>query len=158
MAKLKLDLHDIYNRGQQIDQALEDIIEEALRKKIKQVEIIPGKGSGLPDDDGGIVIQCAHQVAEVSGLPFVVGLSVAMLGSATNFAAEFSVFLNRHRGQFFTNFIARRFECAVCVVHGLHCTASAVSAQKRPRPVLDRGHASVSMWRLTFRQLPWPYR
>ena len=46
MAKLKLDLHDIYNKGYKIDQALNDIVEEALEKKIKIVEIIPGKGSG----------------------------------------------------------------------------------------------------------------
>ncbi|NQY66108.1 MAG: Smr/MutS family protein [Flavobacteriales bacterium] len=46
MAKLKLDLHEIFNRGWKIDKALEDIIEEALNKKIKLVEIIPGKGSG----------------------------------------------------------------------------------------------------------------
>ena len=46
MSKLKLDLHDIYNRGKQIDQALEDIIQEAVDRKIKMVEIIPGKGSG----------------------------------------------------------------------------------------------------------------
>ncbi|MDA8715231.1 Smr/MutS family protein [Flavobacteriales bacterium] len=46
MAKLKLDLHDIYNKGHLIDQALEDIVEEAIDKKIKLVEIIPGKGSG----------------------------------------------------------------------------------------------------------------
>ncbi|MCW9041225.1 MAG: Smr/MutS family protein [Flavobacteriales bacterium] len=46
MSKLKLDLHDIYNKGQQIDKALEEIIEEAVDKKIKLVEIIPGKGSG----------------------------------------------------------------------------------------------------------------
>lgn len=46
MAKLKLDLHDIYNKGWLIDKALEDIIEEAIEKKIKTVEIIPGKGSG----------------------------------------------------------------------------------------------------------------
>jgi len=46
MAKLKLDLHDIYNKGQKIDDALNDIIQEALDKKIKLVEIIPGKGSG----------------------------------------------------------------------------------------------------------------
>jgi len=46
MAKLKLDLHDIYNKGYLIDKALNDIIEEALEKKIKLVEIIPGKGSG----------------------------------------------------------------------------------------------------------------
>ena len=36
MAKLKLDLHDIYNKGWQIDQALEDIIDEAIDKKIKE--------------------------------------------------------------------------------------------------------------------------
>ncbi len=46
MAKLKLDLHDIYNKGHLIDQALEDIVQEAVDKKIKLVEIIPGKGSG----------------------------------------------------------------------------------------------------------------
>ena len=46
MAKLKLDLHEIYNKGWKIDQALNDIIEEAIEKKIKMIEIIPGKGSG----------------------------------------------------------------------------------------------------------------
>ena len=46
MAKLKLDLHDIYNQGHKIDEALENIIHEAVEKKIKEVEIIPGKGSG----------------------------------------------------------------------------------------------------------------
>lgn len=46
MGKLKLDLHDIYNKGKLIDEALEGIIEEACDKKIKLVEIIPGKGSG----------------------------------------------------------------------------------------------------------------
>jgi dsDNA-specific endonuclease/ATPase MutS2 len=46
MAKLKLDLHDIYNRGPEIDAELNRIMQEALDKKIKLVEIIPGKGSG----------------------------------------------------------------------------------------------------------------
>jgi len=46
VAKLKLDLHDIYNKGQKIDAALNEIIEEAIDRKIKLVEIIPGKGSG----------------------------------------------------------------------------------------------------------------
>ena len=46
MAKLKLDLHDIYNKGDLIDKELNRIIDEALDKKIKTVEIIPGKGSG----------------------------------------------------------------------------------------------------------------
>ena len=44
--KLKLDLHDIYNRGQDIDRALREIIDEAVRTKAPLVEIIPGKGSG----------------------------------------------------------------------------------------------------------------
>ena len=46
MAKLKLDLHDIYNRGGQIDAELNRIIQEAIEKRISLVEIIPGKGSG----------------------------------------------------------------------------------------------------------------
>lgn len=46
MAKLKLDLHDIYNKGDKIEHELNQIIEEAIEKKIKTVEIIPGKGSG----------------------------------------------------------------------------------------------------------------
>ncbi len=46
MAKPKLDLHDIYNRGDQIDAELNRVIEEAIDKKIELVEIIPGKGSG----------------------------------------------------------------------------------------------------------------
>ena len=46
MAKLKLDLHEIYNRGYQIDAELNRIVEEAIEKKINLVEIIPGKGSG----------------------------------------------------------------------------------------------------------------
>jgi len=44
--KLKLDLHDIYNRGDDIDRALRQIIDEAVRKKAPLIEIIPGKGSG----------------------------------------------------------------------------------------------------------------
>ena len=46
MAKLKLDLHDIYNRGAKIDAELNRIMQEAIDKKIALVEIIPGKGSG----------------------------------------------------------------------------------------------------------------
>jgi len=46
MAKLKLDLHEIYNRGKTIDEELRRIISEAIDKRISLVEIIPGKGSG----------------------------------------------------------------------------------------------------------------
>ena len=44
--KLKLDLHDIYNKGGDIDRALRAIIDEAVAKRAPLVEIIPGKGSG----------------------------------------------------------------------------------------------------------------
>jgi dsDNA-specific endonuclease/ATPase MutS2 len=46
MAKLKLDLHDIYNKGDKIEAELQRIMDEAIEKKIALVEIIPGKGSG----------------------------------------------------------------------------------------------------------------
>jgi dsDNA-specific endonuclease/ATPase MutS2 len=44
--KLTLDLHDVYNRGQDIDRALRAVIDEAVRIRAPLVEIIPGKGSG----------------------------------------------------------------------------------------------------------------
>jgi hypothetical protein len=44
--KLVLDLHDIYNRGGEIDRALNAIVREAVAKKAPLVEIISGKGSG----------------------------------------------------------------------------------------------------------------
>ena len=46
MAKIKLDLHDIFNRGSSIDAELNRVIHEAVDKGISLVEIIPGKGSG----------------------------------------------------------------------------------------------------------------
>jgi DNA-nicking Smr family endonuclease len=45
-AKLVLDLHDVWNKGDQIDRALAGIMDEAAAKKATLVEIIPGKGSG----------------------------------------------------------------------------------------------------------------
>lgn len=46
MAKIKIDLHDVFNKGREIDSELNRVIEEAVRKRIALVEIIPGKGSG----------------------------------------------------------------------------------------------------------------
>ena len=46
MAKIVLDLHDIFNKGIMIDEELNRVITEAIDKKIALVEIIPGKGSG----------------------------------------------------------------------------------------------------------------
>jgi DNA-nicking Smr family endonuclease len=46
MARILLDLHDIYNKGDKIDQELQRVMQEAIDKRISTVEIIPGKGSG----------------------------------------------------------------------------------------------------------------
>lgn len=46
MGKLKLDLHDIYSDGRRIEESLSRIVFEAVKKKITEVEIIPGKGNG----------------------------------------------------------------------------------------------------------------
>jgi DNA-nicking Smr family endonuclease len=46
MSKLKLDLHEIFNKGEKIEAALNRVIGEAIEKRIPLLEIIPGKGSG----------------------------------------------------------------------------------------------------------------
>ena len=46
MARIKVDLHEIYNNTKAIDKALLQAFEDAIDKKIREVEIIPGKGSG----------------------------------------------------------------------------------------------------------------
>lgn len=46
MARIKVDLHDIYNNSTAIDRALQNAFEDAVNKKIREIEIIPGKGSG----------------------------------------------------------------------------------------------------------------
>ncbi len=46
MAKIKLDLHGIFNKGRDIENELNRVINDAIEKRIALVEIIPGKGSG----------------------------------------------------------------------------------------------------------------
>jgi DNA-nicking Smr family endonuclease len=46
MARIKLDLHDIFSNGRAIESELNRVIMDAVAKKIDLVEIIPGKGSG----------------------------------------------------------------------------------------------------------------
>ena len=46
MARIKLDLHDIFSNSRAIETELNRVIQEAVAKKIELVEIIPGKGSG----------------------------------------------------------------------------------------------------------------
>jgi dsDNA-specific endonuclease/ATPase MutS2 len=44
--KLTLDLHPIFRDGRAIDAALAEAMDEAERRKLKELEIIHGKGSG----------------------------------------------------------------------------------------------------------------
>ena len=46
MSRIKLDLHNIYDNSSAVDKALQQAFEDAISKKIREVEIIPGKGSG----------------------------------------------------------------------------------------------------------------
>ncbi len=46
MAKIVLDLHEIFNKSQKIEAELNRVMMEAVDKRITPVEIIPGKGSG----------------------------------------------------------------------------------------------------------------
>lgn len=44
--KIKADLHDIFSDGRKLEQALREAMDEAVAVRAKQLEIIPGKGSG----------------------------------------------------------------------------------------------------------------
>lgn len=46
MSKHKIDLHDIFNKGQAIDRALDEAMEHCVDRRIPILETIPGKGSG----------------------------------------------------------------------------------------------------------------
>lgn len=45
-ATLHLDLHPLAQQGEAIESALTDILDQAEQKRVKAIEIIPGKGSG----------------------------------------------------------------------------------------------------------------
>ena len=46
MARIKVDLHDIFNNSRAIDQALQQAFDEAIEKKIREVGDHSRKGSG----------------------------------------------------------------------------------------------------------------
>ena len=43
---LKIDLHHIFSEGRKLESRLEEAMDEAVAKKARTLEIIPGKGSG----------------------------------------------------------------------------------------------------------------
>ena len=46
MAKIKLDLHEIFNKGEEIESSLNRVLTEAVENRIALIEIVTGKGSG----------------------------------------------------------------------------------------------------------------
>jgi DNA-nicking Smr family endonuclease len=45
-SEIRIDLHDVFNRSEEIDRALEDAFRRAERHRAKSLQIIHGKGSG----------------------------------------------------------------------------------------------------------------
>lgn len=45
-SRIKIDLHEVFNHSRGIESALEDAFRNAVENKIREIEIIPGKGTG----------------------------------------------------------------------------------------------------------------
>lgn len=85
MAKIVLDLHDIYNKGYAIEGELKRVIAEAVEKKTALVEIIPGKGSG----------QLKKRVLRFLNRPQIKGLYYRLEKDDKNFGRIFVHFNHR---------------------------------------------------------------
>ena len=46
MARIKVDLHDIYNNSAAIDRALQRAFDDAIEKKSAKWKLYPAKGAG----------------------------------------------------------------------------------------------------------------
>jgi len=82
MAKIKVDLHNIYNNSRAIDEALQTAFDEAISKKIREIEIIPGKGSG----------QLRKKVERFLQLPHIKGVYHRIENDSKNFGRLFVYF------------------------------------------------------------------
>ena len=60
MSRIKIDLHAIYNNSAAIDRVLQQAFNDAVEKKIREVEIIPGKGSGQLRKKVELFLQQSH--------------------------------------------------------------------------------------------------
>ena len=82
MSRIKVDLHDIYNNSKAIDKALQEAFDEAIENRIREVEIIPGKGSG----------QLKKKVQRFLQQPHIKGLYHRMENDSKNFGRLFVYF------------------------------------------------------------------
>jgi DNA-nicking Smr family endonuclease len=87
LARIKVDLHTIYNDSKAIDAALLKAFEEAIEKKIPEVEIIPGKGSG----------QLRKRIARFLQLPHIKPLYHRVENDSKNFGRLFVYFKFQQR-------------------------------------------------------------
>jgi len=46
MSRLKLDLHSIARDGAAIEKELDRVMQQAVERRVRTVEIVPGRGSG----------------------------------------------------------------------------------------------------------------
>ena len=82
MARIKVDLHDIYNNSTAIDKALLNAFENAIDKKIGEVEIISGKGIG----------QLRKKVERFLQMPHIKPLNHRIENDSKNFGRLFVYF------------------------------------------------------------------
>ncbi len=82
MARIKVDLHNIYNNSKAIDKALLQAFEDAIDKRLKEVEIIPGKGRG----------QLRKKVERFLQLPHIKSLYHRIENDSKNFGRLFVYF------------------------------------------------------------------
>ena len=82
MARIKVDLHAIYNNSEAIDRALNNAFEQAIQNKIPEIEIIPGKGSG----------QLKKKVQRFLQMPHIKPLYHRMENDSKNFGRLFVYF------------------------------------------------------------------
>lgn len=45
MSKLKLDLHDIFDKGEKIERALNDVVRSAVEKRYLWLKLFPAKAA-----------------------------------------------------------------------------------------------------------------
>jgi hypothetical protein len=46
MSRRVVDLHEIFNKGREIEQTLQQAVQDAIDCRLDELEFIPGKGSG----------------------------------------------------------------------------------------------------------------
>jgi len=81
-SEIKIDLHEVFNRSEGIDRALNDAFRQAERRRAKSLQIIHGKGSG----------QLKKRVARFLQLPYVKAVTRNVENDSKNWGRVFVYF------------------------------------------------------------------